>query len=99
MQGEKTKVIHLSVHKNNTGNREDQIQEKDLFQAIIHNKYSQGILSVFIWQAPWKATKQTPFIFFLIQHVGQSGVHISDTSKHSFINTRWRDNKTVINTA
>lgn len=76
-----SKVIHLSVHKNNTGNREDKIQEKDLFQVIVQNKYSQGILSVFIWQAPWRLTKQTPFIFFLIQHVGQSGVHISDTSK------------------
>ncbi len=91
MQGECQKLfIYQSIKT--TGNREDKIQ--DLFQVIVQNKYSQGILSVFIWQAPWRLTKQTAFIFFLIQHVGQSGVHISDTSTVSS-----RDNQTVIKTA
>lgn len=28
------------------GNTQDEIHEKDLFKVIIHNKYSQGTLSV-----------------------------------------------------
>jgi len=45
MQGEYQKpLIHHSITR--TWATEDEIHEKDLFQVIIHNKYSQGIFSV-----------------------------------------------------
>ena len=47
-----SKAINSSLNNKNMGNTEDEIHEKDLFQIIIHNKYSQGILSVSTWQAP-----------------------------------------------